>query len=179
MTQSLLDHDNVKIMDSKLEDLVSPVSKVICYLVILLSLLFIASLSVAGLIIGLILLGTSLAFITAKKRITVDFENSQYKEYIQMFGIKSGEWEKLVDCKIITITPSTKVFSNNVAMGGAQTYSTSSSVNLNLKKDNYKKITIAYGSYKEILQKAHFASIALENIEIMDYTVQPARKISS
>jgi len=169
-----LDNGNIKLYDSKTEELVSPVSKALCYGVVLLSLLFILSFSIAGLIIGFILLFAALLFLTTTKRISIDFENSVYREYTSTFGVKVGEWKKLFDCRTITITSSGKVFSNNLAMGGAQTYSKSSKFNLNLKKDNYKKIVIATGSYEDIVKKARTVSALLNEVEIMDYTQKPA-----
>lgn len=169
-----LDNGSIKLYDSKTEELASPVSKALCYGVIVLSLLFMLSLSIAGLIIGFILLFAALLFLTATKRISIDFENSVYKEYTSTFGVKVGEWKKLFDCKTITITSSDKMFSNNLAMGGAQTYSNSSLFNLNLKKDNYKKIVIAIGSYDEVVKKARTISVLLNEVEIIDYTKKPA-----
>jgi len=173
-----LDNGNIKLYDAKTEELVSPVSKVLCYGVVFLSLLFIITLSIAGLIIGFILLFAALLFLTTTKRISIDFENSVYREYTSTFGVKVGEWKKLFDCKTITITSSGKMFSNNLAMGGAQTYSYSGKVNLNLKKDNYKKIVIANGSYSDIVKKAKAVSGLLNGIEIMDYTQKPAVQIN-
>jgi hypothetical protein len=178
MSTPTIDNGNLNLMDSQMEAMISPVTKILCYLVIPLALVFMASLSVAGLLIGLILLGVSLAFITASKRVAVDFEHSLYREYVQVFGFKIGEWKKLIECKVITITSSTQTFSNNLAMGGAQTYSNSHSFNLNLKKDNYKKIVVANGSYDEMVEKARIASVALNDIDIMDYTVKPAVQLN-
>ena len=175
--EETLDNGNIKIYDSKTEELVSPVSKVLCYGVVVLSLLFMLSLSIAGLLIGFILLVAALLFLTTTKRISIDFENSVYREYTSTLGVKVGEWKKLFDCKTITITSSGKIFSNNLSMGGAQTYSKSSKVNLNLKKDNYKKIVIANGSYEEIVKKARIVSGLLDGIGIMDYTQKPAVQI--
>ena len=171
---TILDSGNGKVYDSQTEELVSPVSKVLCYGVIVLSLLFMLSLSAAGLIIGFVLMFAALLFLTTTKRISIDFENGVYREYTSTFGVKNGEWKKLFECKTITITTSGKMFSNNLAMGGAQTYSNSTKFNLNLKKDNYKKIVIANGSYDEVLGKARTVSALLDNLEIMDYTQKPA-----
>ncbi len=171
---TLLDNGNVKLYDSETEELASPVSKVLCYGVIVLSLLFMLSFSVAGLIIGFVLMAAALLFLTTTKRISIDFENGVYREYTSTFGVKTGEWKKLFECKTITITSSGKMFSNNLAMGGAQTYSNSSKFNLNLKKDNYKKIVVANGSYDEVLNKARILSALLNDVEIMDYTQKPA-----
>lgn len=167
---TILDSTSNKLYDSQTEELVSPVSKALCYGVIVLSLLFMLSFSIAGLIIGFILMLAALLFLTTTKRISIDFENSVYREYTSTLGVKVGEWKKLFDCKIITITTSGKIFSNNLAMGGAQTYSNSSKFNLNLKKDNYKKIIIANASYDEVMKKARAVSLLLNGIEIMDYT---------
>ncbi|MBC7486761.1 MAG: hypothetical protein H7282_08415 [Cytophagaceae bacterium] len=172
-----LDNGNIKIYDSKTEELVSPVSKALCYGVVVLAILFMLSLSIAGLLIGFILLAAALLFLTTTKRVSIDFENSVYREYTSTFGVKVGEWKKLFECKTITITSSGKIFSNNLAMGGAQTYAKSSKVNLNLKKDNYKKIVISNGSYDDIIKKARTVSGLLDGIEIMDYTQKPAVQI--
>ncbi|MDF2455590.1 MAG: hypothetical protein K0R51_1583 [Cytophagaceae bacterium] len=169
-----LDNGNVKMYDAKTEELISPVTKVLCYGVILLAALCILSLSVFGLVLGFILLGAALLFLTTTKRVSIDFENSVYREYTSTFGVKVGEWKKMFDVKTITITSSGKVFSNNVAMGGAQTYSSSSKFNLNLKKDNYKKIVIANASYDEVVKKAKEVSALLNGVDIMDYTKKPA-----
>jgi hypothetical protein len=168
-----LDNGNVQLYDSKTEELISPVTKVLCYAVIALSLLFLLSLSVAGLFIGFILMLASLLFLTTTKRISIDFENSVYREYTSTFGVKVGEWKKLFECKTLTITSSGKIFSNNLSMGGAQTYSKSGTFNLNLKKDNYKKIVIANGSYDDLVKKARAISGLLNGLEIMDYTQKP------
>ncbi len=169
-----LDHGNIKMYDARTEELISPVTRVICYGVALLSFFAILSLAIGGILLGCVLLAASLLFLTAKKGVKIDFENSVYKEYTSLFGIQTGTWKKLFECKTITITPSGKMFSNNMPMGGAQTFSHSSKVNLNLKKDNYKKIVIANGTYDEVVKKAREVSAILNGVEIMDYTQKPA-----
>lgn len=128
MATTTLDNGNIKLYDAKTEELVSPVFKVLCYGIVLLGVLSLITLSVFGLIFGIIFLATALFFLTTTKRITIDFENSVYREYSSTFGIKVGEWKTLFDCKTITITSSGKMFINNVTMGGAQTYSHSGKV---------------------------------------------------
>lgn len=160
---------SVNMMDSKIDELVSPVTKVLCWIVLAASVMLILTFSVGGIIMGGILMLVSLLFITTENRMVVDFDNMRYKEYTSTLGIKSGSWKKMFECKSITITSTTKTFSNNLAMGGAQTYSKSHSFNLNLKRDNYKKITIANGNYDAIMDKAQRVSDIL-GIEILDFS---------
>jgi hypothetical protein len=170
--------ESIDLIDNKLEYLPFFPTRFICYVISFASIyLMIFSIGIGGLLVGLFFLVLTFPIAISQKRITVDLTNLQYMEYLSFFGIKFGKWNSFKGFRIITITHSDKIIKMNATYGGAEATSNSTSVfYLNLKKDNYNKINIAAGSYKEVFSKALELSHRFE-MDILDCSEKPNKKL--
>jgi hypothetical protein len=181
MTNNTLPIDeSVDLIDNKLESISFFPFRFICFIGTFMTMYatIIISHNIIEFIIGGLFSIMLVLLAIAQKRITVDLTNSQYKEYLNFYVFKiDNKWNSFKGFRIITITHSDKMLQMNSKYGGAEVTSNNNSVfYLNLKKDNFNKINIAAGSYKEIFTKALRLSHRFE-MDILDCSDKPNRKL--
>ena len=104
--------------------------------------------------VGLLFFALTFAVAIVQKRITINLQTNKYREYYNFFGIKKGAWESFKGFTILTITHSTQIKRLGSRYGVNSIDVESNVFYLNLKKDNYNKITIAAGDHGLMLEKA-------------------------
>jgi len=177
MSNSNILDESTDIIDNRLESFGFFPIRFICYIISLSALYLIIIGNTAGVIVGLIFLVMTLPIAIMKKRITVDLNESRYREYYTFWGIKVGKWHSFKGFKTVTITHSDKSLKMNAIGGGAEAYSSSTEFYLNLKKDNYNKLNVASGNYKSMLKKAVYLAHRYK-LGIMDCSEKPNKKYS-
>jgi hypothetical protein len=151
--------------------------KVVCVPLLLFGLALSFSGSGAGLVLGLPLTLAAIGLFFLRERLTLDPAQHRYRQYLHFLGFRFGKWQPLrTDFTQLSLTPLDQKWENNLPAGGAQAFSTTSSVNLNLYKDFRTRLPIANGTYEQMLALARQLAPQLE-LEILDATVRPPRAI--
>ena len=114
----------MKNIDNKLESIIPVPIKVICVPFMIAGILITFGPSI---VMGFVLFSAALGLFTLEERVTLDFKDKRYRKYVQFLWIKFGNWTSLGDFRILTITASTRMYRNNLPMGGAESFSTSTS----------------------------------------------------
>ena len=135
---------------------------------------FVAILGAPIIGIPVFLMGGFVCF--AKTGISIDFEKKLIKNQWGVFGLKFGSWSKLPDLKMISVTPFTQRYSNNLQMGGAQSYSKETSFRVNLKGMNQRiSIVASNGNREKALRDAEELADRLK-LDLLDCT-GPEKKL--
>lgn len=133
--------------------------------------------TIGGLIIGPIIFLVGLFMSFSEAGVIIDFENRKIKEYWGIFLLQFGTWKKLPDFRLVTVVPFTQVYSNNLAMGGAQTTSKESSFRVNLKGVNSRiSIVASSGNQKETMKNAEELAERFQ-LDILDCTGPTNKRI--
>lgn len=132
----------------------------------------IVSLHLLDAFVALLFFTLTFAVAIVQKRITINLQTNKYREYYNFFGIKKGAWESFKGFTILTITPSSQINRLGSKFGVNSIDVESDVFYLNLKKDNYNKITIAAGDHGLMLEKAIVLAHRYQ-IGIMDCRKKP------
>ncbi len=166
-------------IDNKLESFPFFPLRFICYILsisAMCAVIIALSLQKYGLIFsGVIIFIATFPIAIIQKRITVDLEGNKYRGYSSFWGIKKGAWKSFKGFTIITITHSTQQQRLGSRFGVNSIDIESDVFYLNLKKDNYNKLTIAAGNYKSMFKKALQLAHRYK-VGIMDCSEKPNKK---
>ena len=176
-TEERLPPPSLERMDNRLEFIAFYPFRFMCFFISFGSLFLVYAAGWHGLLIGGTLCLLFFALATVQKRITLDFTGMQYREYIWLLGIKWGTWQHLNNFHIITITHSNRMNRLNSRYGARSIQTPSRLFYLNLKEDNFTKITIAAGNHSSLLKKAFVLSQRFQ-LDVLDCKETPNKKIA-
>lgn len=109
--------------------------------------------------------------------IKIDFDKNLIRTEWGVFGLKFGKWEKIPELKMVSVTPFSQTYYNNLTMGGAQTESKEHSFRVNLKGKNPRiSIVASNGNKKEALRDAELIADKLK-LDILDCTEREKKLI--
>lgn len=132
---------------------------------------------IQGLLLAVIPFFFGIVGVFLKQGCEVETTKKYYRYYWGIFSFRSGKWTKLPPPDKLTITTDKQVFSNNLTMGGAQSYSTSISFNLNIKINNRERVIAASGPYKNMRKDAEHLAELLQ-LDILDCSTKEKKLIN-